>query len=36
VRELIALDPMESELAAAGALADEYLVPNRKYFPSFH
>jgi alpha-galactosidase len=36
VRQLIALDPMVSELGTAGALADEYLMTNKKYLPTFH
>jgi alpha-galactosidase len=36
VRELIALDPMVSELVTAHALADEYLKANRTYLPTFH
>ena len=35
VRELVALDPMVSELATARDLADDYLRANRKYLPTF-
>ena len=35
VRELIALDPMVSELSTARDLADEYLKPNARYLPTF-
>ena len=35
VRELIALDPMVTELSTAHRLADDYLEANKKYLPTF-